>query len=64
MTTNTNTTLQNNTNVVEETSKFSLAVMLTSAVMVGIWGVACLVGGLNSTGFTGLIKGFLTATGM
>lgn len=51
-------------NIAEETSKFGIRVMLSMSVVIGIWGAACLIGGLASEGVVGLAKGFLTANGL
>lgn len=44
-----------------ETSKFALGVGITMAVLVGLWGTACLVNALVGTGFLNLIKNYFTA---
>lgn len=64
MTTNTTIRTENDINAAEETSKFALSVGMVMTALVGVWGVACLISGLNSVGIVGLAKGFLTATGM
>ena len=46
--------------VANETSKFTIKVVMTMAGLIGIWAVACLVGGLASGGFGNLIKGFIS----
>ncbi|MBM9512353.1 hypothetical protein [Desulfogranum marinum] len=48
-------------NITQETSKFSLITVMTMASLVGIWALACLVGGLASSGTGNLIKGYITA---
>ena len=48
-------------NITQETSKFSLITVMTMAGLVGIWALACLVGGLASSGTGNLIKGYITA---
>ena len=48
-------------NVTQETSKFSLITVMTMASLVGIWALACLIGGLASGGTGNLIKGYITA---
>ncbi len=53
------------TDLQHEVSGFMFTVVSTSAVILGIWGIACLIGGLISSGFIGMIKGYVTAiTGM
>jgi hypothetical protein len=53
------------TDTQQEVSGFLFTVVSASALIIGIWGVACLVSGLVSGGFVSLVKGYLTAlTGM
>ena len=49
------------TDVAQETSKFSVGVIMTMAGIIGIWAISCLIGGLASGGLGALIKGFVTA---
>jgi len=44
-----------------ETSKFVYGVGLTAAALIGLWGAACMIGGLANVGPVGLIKGFISA---
>ena len=46
--------------VANETSMFTIKVVMTMAALIGIWAVACLVGGLASGGIGNLIKGFVS----
>ena len=46
--------------VANETSKFTIKVVMTMAALIGIWAVACMVGGLASGGIGNLIKGFVS----
>ena len=48
-------------NVTQETSKFSLIAVMTMAGLVGIWALACLIGGLANSGTGNLIRGYITA---
>lgn len=48
------------TDVAQETSKFTVNVVLTMSGLIGIWAVACLIGGLASGGFGNLIKGYIS----
>lgn len=48
-------------NVGYETAKFSYAVGLAAAVLIGLWGFSCMIGGLVNVGAVGLIKGFFSA---
>lgn len=45
----------------QETSKFSLIAVITAASMVGIWAIACLIGGIASSGAGALVKGYISA---
>jgi len=47
-------------------SRLGLGIIMVMAAFVGIWGVACLIGGLASAGsFGGIWRGLITAfTGM
>lgn len=49
------------TDVAQETSKFTIGVVMTMAGLIGIWALSCLIGGLASGGFSNLIKGFISA---
>lgn len=44
-----------------EASRFALNAGMGMAALIGIWGLACLIGGLATSGFGGLLKGFWTA---
>ncbi len=48
------------TDVAHETSKFTVRVVMTMAGLIGIWAMACLIGGLASGGFGNLIKGYIS----
>ena len=49
------------TDVAQETSRFSVGVIMTMAGIIGIWAISCLIGGLASGGFSALIRGFVAA---
>ena len=49
------------TDVGYETSRFVNTVGLIAAALVGLWGAACLIGGLADAGLVGLVKGFVSA---
>jgi hypothetical protein len=34
---------------------------MTAAALIGLWGAACLIGGLTTNGVGGMLKGLLTA---
>ena len=44
-----------------EASRFALNAGIGMAALIGIWGVACLIGGLATNGFGGLLRGFWMA---
>jgi hypothetical protein len=48
------------TDVAQETSKFTIRVVMTMAGLIGLWATACLIGGLASGGFGNLIKGYIS----
>lgn len=63
MTTYTTTQVQgeNQIDAGYEASKFALNVGMGMAALMGIWGMACLIGGLVSNGVGGMLAGYLTA---
>ena len=44
-----------------ETSRFALNAGMGMAALIGLWGLACLIGGLATSGTGGLLRGFVTA---
>jgi hypothetical protein len=48
------------TDVAQETSKFTVRVVMTMAGLIGLWALACLIGGLASGGLGNLIKGYIS----
>ena len=48
------------TDVAQETSSFSVGVIMTMAGIIGIWAISCLIGGLANGGFSALIRGFVS----
>ena len=44
-----------------EASRFALNAGMGMAALIGLWGMACLIGGLATNGAGGLLRGFLTA---
>ncbi len=48
------------TDVAQETSKFTIGVVMTLAGLIGIWALACLIGGLASGGVGNLIQGYIS----
>lgn len=61
MKTHTNTAKNDQVDAGYETSKFALGVGITMAVIVGLWGTACLVNALAANGPLNLIKNYFTA---
>ncbi len=53
--------VRGNVDVGTEASKTALGVGLGLAALVGLWGVACLVGGLASAGVIDTVAGYLRA---
>ncbi len=48
-----------------EASKFGVSVVMGMSALIGIWGLACMIGGLASNGVGGMLKGYISAvTGM
>ena len=64
MNANTITRTEHNADIGYETSKFAMNVGIGTAALIGIWGVACLVGGLVANGAGGLLAGYLSAIGL
>ncbi len=52
---------ESRTDVAQETSKFTVRVVMTMAGLIGAWALACLIGGLASGGLTTLIRGYISA---
>ena len=61
MTTNTIARIETRADVVDEISIFGIGVLLTMAAMIGLWGAACMIGGLAGNGIGGMLRGLLTA---
>lgn len=49
------------TDVGYEVSRFTLGIGIALAALVGMWGFACMIGGLATCGMGELLRGFLTA---
>ncbi|HID40319.1 MAG TPA: hypothetical protein EYP36_12510 [Calditrichaeota bacterium] len=65
MTTKIITKSESKTDIAKETSIFAIGAISVLAALIGIWGLACLIGGLAANGPGGLIRGYITAlTGM
>lgn len=48
------------TDVAQETSQFTVRVVMTLSALIGIWALACLIGGLASGGVGNLIQGYIS----
>lgn len=42
-------------------AQIGIGIITILSVLIGTWGVACLIGGLSQYGVTGMIKGWFTA---
>ena len=49
--------------VEHEASKFGLSVIIAMAVLIGLWGAACMISGLASNGAGTMLSGFGAALG-
>ncbi len=61
MSANTITRTESQTEIGTEVSRFGLNVGMGMAALIGLWGAACLIGGLANNGVGGMLKGLLTA---
>ena len=61
MSANTKTRTEARTDAGYEASRFALHAGMGMAALIGLWGFACLIGGLATNGAGGLLRGFLTA---
>ncbi len=65
MTANTLTRTETRVDVGTETARFTVGAINVVAALIGVWGFACLIGGLAANGAGGLLRGYITAvTGM
>ncbi len=48
------------TDITLETSKFTVRVVMAMSGLIGIWALACLIGGLASGGVGNLIRGYIS----
>ena len=60
MNVNTNTWAEEKTDVGHEASRFGLNIIIAMATLIGLWGTACLIGGLANNGVGGMLRGYLT----
>ena len=61
MSANTKTRTEEKFDAGYEVSRFSLYAGMGMAALIGLWGMACLIGGLATNGFGGLLRGFWMA---
>ena len=57
----TKTRTDTKTDVGYEASRFALNAGMGMAALIGLWGLACLIGGLATNGMGGLLRGFWIA---
>ncbi len=55
------TVIGTKTDVGHDVSTVVFSIVAVSAVLVGLWAVACLIGGVLEHGVGGLIQGYITA---
>lgn len=61
MNANTRTQTETRIDMGYETSRFALNTGMGMAALIGLWGLACLIGGLATSGAGGMLRGFITA---
>ena len=61
MSAKTTTRTEARTDIGYEASRFALNTGMGMAALIGLWGLACLIGGLATSGAGGLLRGFVTA---
>lgn len=55
------TTENNDLNITEECSNFTVRLGVIACAFIGIWGLACFLGALFSAGPVAMIRGYITA---
>jgi len=45
----------------QETAKYAVKMIGVVSALIGLWGMACLIGGLADCGVAGLLQAYLTA---
>ena len=59
------TTNQTRTDLNHEISQFIFTIVSATALLIGLWGAACLISGLVSNGVFAMVRGYISAiTGM
>ena len=61
MSANANINSEDGMDIVHEICTFALNAGMGTAALIGVWGIACLFGGLTTNGLCGLMRGFWTA---
>ncbi len=56
-----NTTVKYNTDVAEKDDTIIMKLGIGIVSLVGLWGLACLIGGLFAAGLIGTVTGFISA---
>ena len=65
MTAQTTTRTETKVDVAQETGQYAVKAIGVLSALIGAWGMACLIGGLASSGAAGLLQGYVSAlTGM
>lgn len=62
--TETMTTTNTEVDVVEEVTEYGVKTIIVVSALIGIWGLACLIGGFAVAGPSGLAAGFLASFGL
>lgn len=45
----------------QSSAQVGIGIIAVASLMIGLWGIACLVGGLSQYGVTGMLKGWISA---
>lgn len=53
--------IEEKTDIEQEVSRFGLTVIIAMASLIGLWGTACLIGGLSTNGLGSLLAGLRIA---
>lgn len=60
-TTNQETQVQVQESISQSSAQVGIGIIAIVSAMIGMWGIACLIGGLSQYGVTGMVKGWLSA---
>ncbi|MCF6187091.1 MAG: hypothetical protein L3J49_06390 [Desulfobulbaceae bacterium] len=61
MSANTKTRTETKIDAGYEASRFALNIGMGMAALIGLWGLACMIGGLVTSGAGGMLRGYVTA---